>query len=101
MHDPCFRSNTLAFRNIKQELKCLGCRLSWKSTINSSIIPGCNQDGLPVEDIDTIVSTVGEGGGVVQRMMACCSLCERELLIVGKNWRVRYLLVWFDVLRAM
>ena len=54
MRDPCFRSNTLAFKNLKQELGCLCCRLSWESTIKFSIIPGCKQGGLSVEDIDII-----------------------------------------------
>ena len=29
LHDRCFRSHTLAFRNLKQELTCPCCRLSW------------------------------------------------------------------------
>ena len=54
LYDRCFRSNTLAFRNLKQELRCPCCRLSWESTLNASNIPGCKQGGLPVEYLDII-----------------------------------------------
>ena len=54
LHNPCFRSNTLAFRNLKQELRYPWCRLSLESALNASIIPECKYGGLPVEDIDII-----------------------------------------------
>ena len=54
LHDRCFGGNTITFRNLKQELKCTCCRLSWESKSNTSTISGCKQGGLPVEDIDII-----------------------------------------------
>jgi len=54
LHDQCFRRNTLAYRQVEKELTCPQCRLSWESKVNSSIIPGCEQDGKAVEDIDII-----------------------------------------------
>ena len=67
LHDHCFRSNTLAYRNSRLELKCPCCRLSWESKLNASIIPGCQQNGLPVEDIDI---TADEPDPVIEENIA-------------------------------